>query len=1171
MNRVDGRLRISASDLSDFLACRHLTRQSQRVALGDLGKPGHGNDAGFDSLVERGKRHEAEVLARWEAEGQEFLKLEPFGANRDDAHELTLKAIAEGVPGIYQAALMNETELGYPDFLIRADLLPGADDKAEGYEVIDAKLARSAKARAVLQTTFYSRLLTDVQGHAPNRLYLALGGRDDLETFRVADFSAYERQVSRMLGEFLTDAKRTDPYPDPVEHCAICRWRFTCTKKRHVDDDLSLVANISARHRKILKEHGIETLTAFAELPAPPHYDDLAEDAFTTPYEQARIQLKGRQTGKPEWAFKEPEREPETQVLVPNRGLLALPEPTTGDLFFDIEGARFYSEDNKTFGLQYLFGIVDTADIDPKTKEPRYHQIWSFNRTEEKGGFEELIDFFTQRIEANPTLHIYHYNHYETTAIDALSAIHDTMQEAVGELMGRLGTKEDETDDLFRLGVFVDLYRVVKQSIIASVESYSIKRLEDLVGYTRRVELADVNERMVIFEANLEDGSATEDPETKEVIRGYNEDDCRATQYLRDWLEARRPDLEAKLKTGPLPRPTAPEVPADHENEEITALYEQLTQGVPEDPAERSDEEGARALTADLLEWHRREDKPAWWNVFYLCGLSDEEMFRFESVLFGLEVMEEIKTHRKNRDVLFTYPEQEHPFDGGGFGFNPHTDEDFPPKYALQGIDHENNRVVLRIPIEGPPPRALIPDPIVQAPAQKARLFELGQQVVALGTAAWPHSAAFDLLLRRPPNLSPKQPLRKTEEDEAHSAARIALALKGSCLPIQGPPGSGKTYAGALIILDLVDAGKKVGVTGPSHSVIDNLLQEVVTVAKREKRAMPKLGQVIKENRERIYAAASARGKAYENNPPALEALEAGDIDVLGGTAWLWASEKAVDSVGVMIVDEAGQVSLANTLAVAAACNSLVLLGDPMQLAQVSHASHPGGAGSSALEHVLGEHLTMPEDLGLFIEHTRRMHPDITAFTSEVFYDGKLESLEGLENQCIVGKGELAGTGLRAVAVKHEGNTNASVEEAEVVAQIVGEVLGKSWEDADGKRKKLTAKDVLIVTPFNAQITEISLALEEAGITGVLVGTVDKFQGKQAPIAIYSLASSSAESAPHGMEFLYELNRLNVATSRARCISIVVANPELARVFCKTPRQMQLANALCRARETGRT
>ena len=264
-------------------------------------------------------------------------------------------------------------------------------------------------------------------------------------------------------------------------------------------------------------------------------------------------------------------------------------------------------------------------------------------------------------------------------------------------------------------------------------------------------------------------------------------------------------------------------------------------------------------------------------------------------------------------------------------------------------------------------------------------------------------------------------------------------------------------------------------------------------------------------------------------------------------------------------------MSLANVLAVAGAARNLVLLGDPQQLAQPSQAAHPPGTGVSALEHILGDHTTMPPDAGLLLDQTWRMHPRLCRYTSETFYDGKLTWAEGLERREILGEGALRGSGLRVVEVAHEGNTNASPEEAAVVARLVRGLVGREWQDKDGLRRPIGPDQVLVVTPYNAQIRAIEDALAREGCpAGVRVGTVDKFQGREAPVAIYSMATSSADDAPRGLEFLYDPHRLNVATSRAKAMAVVVASTDLIRVSCRTPRQMYLANALCRAWEAGR-
>ncbi len=564
---------------------------------------------------------------------------------------------------------------------------------------------------------------------------------------------------------------------------------------------------------------------------------------------------------------------------------------------------------------QYLFGVVDTAGAD-EAGLPRYTQIWAFDRPGEKRAFEELIDFITERRARHPGLHVCHCNHYEPTSADHLTELHGTRQEAVGALTGRFAAREDEVDGLFRLGVFTDLYRVVRQGVRAGVESYSIKRLEPLCGYGRRVDLAEATASLIVLEAALEDGTAAGDGERRRVVAGYNEDDCRATLALRDWLEARRAELAERLGKE-LPRPVSVEKPGAAGAPGTARIRSALLAGVSAETSgaiawgvsAETREGRARALLADLLDWHRREDKPAWWRYFYLRTLSPAEL----------------------------------------------TGE---------------------------------PD--------------------ALG-----------------------------------------------------------------------------GLTGGDM-----------------------VGQVKKSVVRRFRF------------PP---------------------------------------------LAVAGAARNLVLLGDPQQLAQPSHATHPPGAGASALEHILGDRATMPAAAGLLLDQTWRMHPDLCRYTSAAFYDGKLHGVDGLGRQEILGWS----SGLRLVEVPHQGNTNASPEEAREVARLAEQLTGRTWRDKNGTERSMEPTDILIITPCNAQIRAIQTTLTASGQTGFRVGTVDKFQGQEAPVVIYSMATSLADEAPRGLEFLYDPHRLNVATSRARALAIIVASPDLIRVSCRTPHQMVLANALCRAWETG--
>ncbi len=360
------------------------------------------------------------------------------------------------------------------------------------------------------------------------------------------------------------------------------------------------------------------------------------------------------------------------------------------------------------------------------------------------------------------------------------------------------------------------------------------------------------------------------------------------------------------------------------------------------------------------------------------------------------------------------------------------------------------------------------------------------------------------------------------------------------------------------MIVALAREGKRIGVTAVSHKVIQNLLEEALRAAAAQ--GFP-LKAVHKDSGP--DPAVPDGIEMTDDNDRARAALREGKV--AGGTAWFWAREEMIGSLDYLFIDEAGQMSLAHALAVGRSAANLVLLGDPQQLEQPQRGAHPEGAEVAALVHVLQGKKTIPDQAGLFLDETWRLHPSICAFTSELYYEGRLESRKGLEKQKLNGAGPFAGSGLFYVPVEHEGNQNSSPEEVEAVARIVRALGGSrvTWTDSQGSSKKLGGAHILVVAPYNAQVAALSRELGGEA----RVGTVDKFQGQQAPVVIYSMTSSSAQDAPRGMSFLYSPNRLNVATSRARCACILVAAPRLLEPECSSPEQMLWANGLCRYRE----
>lgn len=747
-----------------------------------------------------------------------------------------------------------------------------------------------------------------------------------------------------------------------------------------------------------------------------------------------------------------------------------------------------------------------------------------------------------------PGLHIYHYAPYEPAALK--------------RLMGRYATREEAIDRMLRAELFVDLYAVVRHALRAGVESYSIKRLEPFYGFVRQIQLSQANSALANFQASLElQDVPSIDEATRTTVRRYNEDDCRSSAALRDWLEERRAELVAGGTQVPRPQPGEDGAP----NENVAAwlariepVIQRLLQDVPDDAGARTEAQHARWLLANLIDWHRREQKAVWWELFRLAALSAEELLDERPGLSGLSFQGLAGGTARAPVHRYSFPPQETDFRGGE-DLRSCGGDKFGKVEAISLSDRTVD-IKKRQDTAELHPEAVFAHSVVDAKVIAEALLRIGEHVAANDiTAPGSYQAACDLLLRRPPPVGGHQ-LRQDPETALQAAIRLSGLLGDGVFPIQGPPGAGKTFTAAQMICALVQQGKTVGVTANSHKVIRNLLDKVISEADN-------LGVGLQcchkadEVEEALPRLTFAR-----RSEDLLEALGNG-VHVGGGTAWLWSRPDAFEAVDVLFVDEAAQMSIANVLAVSQAAKTLVLIGDPQQLDQPIQGSHPDGCDVSALHHLLGGEQTIAPDRGLFLEETWRLHPEICLFTSELFYAGQLRPRQGLEAQRISGTTRLSGAGLLYLPVVHTGNQNNSPEEAEAVANLVNEVTaaGVSWTDREGVVRQVTLDDILIITPYNAQVFEIQQRLP-----GARVGTVDKFQGQEAAIAIYSSATSSHADAPRGMEFLYSLNRFNVATSRAKCVSLLVSSPEIFKAECRTPRQMQLANGFCRYLELAR-
>lgn len=1113
---ADGTLRLSATDLASFLSCRHRTALEMGHAHGKFDKPKY-DDPHLELLFARGLEHEAAYVKTLVDETGGDVERMP---DKDDgtAAARTLAAMQAGKAVIVQGVVGDSRWYGRTDVLQRVERPSKLG--AWSYEVADTKLSRETKAGTVLQLVFYSALLERVLGHLPEQFHVVTP--DARESYRTSDYAPYAEMIWRHLDTCSAEedaALASANYPEPVDHCDICPWTGQCKARRRKDDHLSLVAGISRTQRRELTSRECATLTQLAQLPMPLPFTPTrgAADSYERVREQARVQLESRGLAIPKYELLPIVRPTETE---PGQGLCRLPEPSPGDIFLDLEGDPFVGPTSgppMLRGREYLFGVV-TVHPGPEGPGLQYTPFWAEDEAGEKRAFEAVMDLIAAQKAAHPGAHVYHYAPYEPSAFK--------------RLMGRHATREQEMDALLRSETFVDLYGVVRQGLRAGIERYSIKNLEVLYGFTREVDLKQAREYLQAMELAVESNRIQDlKPEVRAAVQGYNQDDCVSTFHLRNWLEKLR--AEAVAQGEDIPRPALKTGEASEALSERQAKVEAVRGQLL--GAEGHD----RYLMAYLLDYHRREQKAEWWDYFRLLEMADEELIEEPGAVSGLTYVQDVEKVKRSVVQRYSYPQQEMELRRGDT-LKLQDQKKWSEVVSVDRVARTIDVLVGPSRVSDRPTSAFRHDHITTGVIEDA-LMAIGESVV---------SGEVDPLAMR---------LLQRVKPSTFEVTRLSEEV----LALQGPPGAGKTYTGGKMICDLVAAGKNVGIAATGHKVIENLLTAVAKEAKHR-------GLSISLGHRRSADESAADDEAhdarpaitiYDKNETAHAALEGREVQVLGGTAWLWTRPEFEKSLDVLFIDEAGQVSLANALAMTRAAKSLVLLGDPQQLDQPKKGSHPDGVEVSVLEHILGGAQTMPEGQGLFLGETWRFGNALCNFTSQAFYEGKLRptTQKALDTLSLTG-GPLDGAGPYLLAVEHDGNRNNSDEEVAAIAALIDQLVapGSMWIDAKGAAHQMTKDDVLVVSPYNVQVSRLAEALP-----GVRCGTVDKFQGQEAPVSIYSMATSRPEDAPRGMEFLYSLNRLNVATSRAQCASVVVASPRLFEPECKTPAQIKLASALC--------
>lgn len=1134
----DGTLIYSPSDLVRFQGSPFATWMD-RFALERPGvvTPDEADDQ--DRLVlDLGVAHERRYLGTLRTRGLSVVEI----AQGREADAKTREALAAGPDVVYQASLAHGAFAGYADFLER---VPGPSALGDfHYEVADTKVAADAKPGYLIQLCAYAEMLEALQGCRPERVHLVLRG-DVRRSFRTDDYFYVYRAVQEAFLAQMA-AFDADHPPEPELGGDWGRWDGEARRRFEAADHLALVAGMRGDQVRKLRAAGIDTVAALAARP-PGRVKGMGPDVAARLHHQARLQVASR--GRPTPAY---EVVP-VPAGAPPTGLASLPPASSLDVYFDLEGYPLVEG-----GLEYLFGAATEG-----RDEPDFVDWWAHDAVEERRALEAFVAFVEARRRRDPTLHVYHYAPYEKTALR--------------KLMGRYGVCEDVVDGWLRDGVLVDLYGVVKQGLRVGTPSYSIKALEVLWGRGRKGEVTSGGDSIVAYHRFVASGEPRDWRASPLLagIRAYNREDCLSTRELAHWLRARQREHGIAWR-----RPEAPaeEEPSSQAQEAsarraaMRALADDLLRSVPSDAAARAaDPERWRVteLLAHLIEFHRREEKPVWWSLFDRLDADDADRVEDPTCLAGLvrEPGPAVALKRSKGAWYRFDPLQETKVVEGSSGVlaMPGT-----PACSVETLDAEAGRALLKFgpkaltALGGEPPAATT---LLLHERVAAKVIE--DSIVRTATA-WRDGepipcALHDLLLRRAPRVRGHRSgaLVRDGEDPTAATARLVLALDRSVLAVQGPPGTGKTYTGARAIAALVAAGRRVGVTSNSHKAIVNLLAECA-------RAIPdfrclKVGAADDED-DAAFAEAT---EGVTVAPSADAAAMLDDFPIVGGTAWFFSREDVAGRIDTLFVDEAGQVSLANLVGMAPCAEHLVLLGDPAQLAQPIQGTHPGDSAMSALDFALHPHATVPPDRGVFLPVTRRLHPRLAAFVSGAFYEGRLTAAAGTEARVVRvptarGKGAVAApleAGILWVPVPHEGTPQQSPEEAEAIAALVRALVGRPVTDLEGRAAgRLGPDDVLVVAPYNLQVRALKAVLRK----DVRVGSVDRFQGQEARVAIVSLTASDAEGAARGLEFVLDPHRTNVAISRAMSLAIVVGSPTLTRARAASVEALRLVNTLCR-------
>lgn len=1128
-----------------------------------LADSGRGQDPLMELLAGKGHQHEARFLKQLQAlHGKDRVAIVQEGADSDRSRQ-TRHFMKKGYPVIYQAFLSRDTFTGSADFLIRVDGKSHWGDYQ--YEVWDTKLARTLRPYFIIQLCCYSWMLADLQGSMPQNAAVILGD-GQTEPFRITHYYDYYARLQRdFVHSQNTFTADFSAMPDPAYQSEHGAWTQFVQDWIEKTDSLAQIAGIRKSQIRKLRAASVDTMEDLAvkKIESVKGLSDLTLAKLKA---QADIQHQSRNLKKPRFEILQNDN---------GKGLSSLPPASPLDVFFDIEGHPLYDG-----GLEYLWGCSYRSRDAVPGKLYAFKDWWAHTPEHEKTAFENFIDWLYQRWQGDSTLHVFHYAQYETTALRKLSERYDTRTDQLAELLTN--------------GVFVDVYRIVAASFIIGVPSYSIKDIERLYRPKRSTSVANGGDSVVAYEGWREQGGverwcdqangyrawlaapAAFDwahwPELK-AIRDYNIDDCESTLELVDWLRSQQSRVGMTYVIKPdnallNPDKTDRRVAAANRKQALRDYQQRLLEGFEANESLQNDSKAQ--LVMDLLGFHKRERKPKIWAYFERLEKTDEELIDDDTCLHDARI---VRQQPVENGILYqceydaNQPVRQDKFITAtlkGTKLRVHTIR-FINEDSSAGVEFRMAAEQARA-FDAERVTLLADDDFINTDALEERLGNVAEDFLkerlskATQALLYRHTPNF----KDPSNQDPFWPINRTRfpKEAAYEAAIIqaVAALDNSVLCIQGPPGAGKTTMAARVIRALVKAGKRIGVMSNSHAVILNLLDRLHSTVPATARIVKIGGWGTNQTEFRAkYPPKSYPNYVYRPTMNFTQAAPYASFAVVGATAFAFAFDTAFQSpLDYLFVDEASQVALANLIAVAGCAHNLVLMGDHMQLQQPVQGHHPGRSGVSALAYLLGEHRVIPEDRGIFLNITHRLHPALCAPLSDIVYESKLKTAPANERQQLSVSRTKPGQprfGIWTVKVEHDGNQQASEAEATAIIEIMADLKKQYFTPKEGKARLITAQDILVVAPYNLQVNLLQDRLGH----NVAVGTIDKFQGQEAPVVIISMTASDVEESRRGLDFIFDIHRLNVAVSRAQALVILVASPGLAR--CQVTSIEQMAKA----------